>query len=151
MQTSSLPKKDCKFLFFSRQSWSLSSEGSLKFDTYRGTGRPIIMIISENPCHSHLLASVYQKSYHYLFYDCRGWDSNTKPSACEANVLTYCATAAVLSLLEEIQDRTSPFQVEFTAKQIRTITNLFFSFKLTQGTTHSCVKIHNCSAEKTSR
>ena len=26
---------------------------------------------------------------------CRGWDSNTEPSACEANTLTRCATAAV--------------------------------------------------------
>ena len=27
---------------------------------------------------------------------CRGWDSNTQPSACVANVLTHCATAAAL-------------------------------------------------------
>ena len=25
---------------------------------------------------------------------CRGWDSNTQPSACRANALTHCATAA---------------------------------------------------------
>ena len=27
---------------------------------------------------------------------CRGWDSNTKPFACEANALAPCATAAVV-------------------------------------------------------
>ena len=41
--------------------------------------------------------SVWQWSCHYLFYDlvCRGWDTNTQPSACEANALTDCITAAV--------------------------------------------------------
>ena len=29
---------------------------------------------------------------------CRGWDSNTQPSACQTNVLTDCATAAALLL-----------------------------------------------------
>ena len=24
---------------------------------------------------------------------CRGWDSNTRPSACDVNAITYCATA----------------------------------------------------------
>ena len=30
---------------------------------------------------------------------CRGWDSNTQPSACEANALTHCAAAAVTFIL----------------------------------------------------
>ena len=29
---------------------------------------------------------------------CRGWDSNAQPSACGANALTHCATAAVATL-----------------------------------------------------
>ena len=28
---------------------------------------------------------------------CRGWDSNTKPSACEANALTDCSTVSVFT------------------------------------------------------
>ena len=31
----------------------------------------------------------------FTTYVCRGLDSNTQPSACEANVLTHCAVAAV--------------------------------------------------------
>ena len=33
---------------------------------------------------------------------CGGWDSNIQPYACEANALTYCATAAVKLLLNLI-------------------------------------------------
>ena len=32
----------------------------------------------------------------FTTYVCRGWDTNTQPSACEANALAYCATAAVI-------------------------------------------------------
>ena len=31
----------------------------------------------------------------FTTYVCRGWYSNNKPSACKANALTHCATAAV--------------------------------------------------------
>ena len=48
-------------------------------------GYPFIMVISEDPWHSHLLRSV--EVY-------RGWDSNIQPSAREANALMDCATAA---------------------------------------------------------
>ena len=30
----------------------------------------------------------------FTTYVCRGWDSNTQPSACGVNALTHCATAA---------------------------------------------------------
>ena len=55
------------------------------------------MVISEDTWHSHLVPSVWQWSCHYLFYDlvCSGWNTNTQPSACEANALTDCITAAV--------------------------------------------------------
>ena len=39
-----------------RHSWSLNSKGSLMCHTY--TGHSFIMVISEDPCHSHLLPSV---------------------------------------------------------------------------------------------
>ena len=47
--------------------WPLSSEGSLTRHTYCDTGLPFIMVISEDPWHSHLLPSVWQWSCHYLF------------------------------------------------------------------------------------
>ena len=34
---------------------------------------------------------------------CRGWDLNTQPSACGANALTHCATAAVECDVQNIQ------------------------------------------------
>ena len=34
-------------------------------------------------------------------YACRGLDSNTQPSACGANALTHCATAAVYTFVIE--------------------------------------------------
>ena len=43
-----------------RHSWPLSSEGSLACHTYCDTGHPFIVVISENPWHSHLLPSVWQ-------------------------------------------------------------------------------------------
>ena len=54
--------------------WSLSSEGYLlwvclwlfmKLDDYH----PFIIVISEDPWHSHLLPSVWKRSCLYLFYD----------------------------------------------------------------------------------
>ena len=32
---------------------------------------------------------------------CRGWDLNTQPSACGANALTHCATAAARKLVKK--------------------------------------------------
>ena len=50
-----------------RHSSPLSSEGSLACKTYCDTGHPFIMVISEDPRHSHLLPSVWYWSWHYLF------------------------------------------------------------------------------------
>ena len=52
---------------YNQHSWPLSSEGSLTCQTYCDTRHPFIMVISENPWHAHLLLSVWQWSYHYLF------------------------------------------------------------------------------------
>ena len=54
---------------YARHSLPLTSEGSLACQVYGGTGHPFIMVISEDPCHSHihLLPSVWQWSCHYLF------------------------------------------------------------------------------------
>ena len=43
---------------YTRHLWPLCSEGSLEWHTYCGTGHPLIMVISEDPWHSHPLPSV---------------------------------------------------------------------------------------------
>ena len=48
-----------------RHSWPLSSEGSSHL--YCDTGHPFIMVISEDPWHSHLLPGVKYWSCRYLF------------------------------------------------------------------------------------
>ena len=88
METSPLPVKSCK-LTCARDSWPLSSEGSLTCHTYCDTGHSFIMVISEDPWHSLLLLSVSQWSCHYPFLRL------TQPSACEANAIAHCAIAAV--------------------------------------------------------
>ena len=55
METSPLPVKGCKFW-----TWAVRV---LK----RDTGHPFIMVISEDPWHSHLLPSVWKWSCRYLF------------------------------------------------------------------------------------
>ena len=72
METSTLLTKGCKF-------WPIQSthghgavhEGSLACHTYCDTWHPFIMVISEDPWHSHLLPSVWQWSCHYLFLQLR--------------------------------------------------------------------------------
>ena len=46
-----------QILIYTRHSWALSSKGSLACHTYYGTGHPLIMVISEDLWHSHLLPS----------------------------------------------------------------------------------------------
>ena len=57
-----------QILTFARLFWPLSSEGSSACHTYCDTGHPFIMVISEDPWHSHVMPRVCQWSYHYLFY-----------------------------------------------------------------------------------
>ena len=67
------------FFTLARHSWPLSSEDSLACHIYFDTGHPFISGVVDT-----------------CFYDfCRGWDSNTQPSAWDANALTHCATAVV--------------------------------------------------------
>ena len=47
--------------------WPLSSEGSKAWHIYSDTAHSFMMVISEVPWTSHLLASVWQWSCHYLF------------------------------------------------------------------------------------
>ena len=56
-----------QMLAFARHSWPLSSEGSNTCHTYCDTSLPLIMVISEDPWHSHLLPSVWHWSCLYLF------------------------------------------------------------------------------------
>ena len=47
--------------------WPLSSKGFKAWHIYSDTAHPFMMVISEDPWTSHLLASVWQWSCHYLF------------------------------------------------------------------------------------
>ena len=51
---------------FAQHSWSVSNEGSLTCHTYCHSSNPFIMVISEDPWHSHLLLNVWQLSCHYM-------------------------------------------------------------------------------------
>ena len=55
-----------QILTYARNSWPLISKGSLTCHTYCDTDQPFIMVISEDPWHSHLLPSVWKWSCHYL-------------------------------------------------------------------------------------
>ena len=52
---------------YARHSWPLSSEGSLTCHIHCDMDLPFIMVISEDPWHSHQMLSVWQRSCHYLF------------------------------------------------------------------------------------
>ena len=56
-----------QILTYARHSPPSSSDGSLACHTYFDTGHPFIMVISEDPWHSHLLPSVWQWSCRYRF------------------------------------------------------------------------------------
>ena len=60
--------------------------------THCDTGLPFLMVIFEDPWHSHLLLKVLQWSCHYLFYDLGLSRPRIEPrsSACKANVLPLC-------------------------------------------------------------
>ena len=54
-------------LCYAQHSWPLNSEGSETCHTYCDTCLLFLMVISEDPWHSHLLPSIWQWSCHYLF------------------------------------------------------------------------------------
>ena len=68
---------------YAHHSWPLSSEGSLTCHTWWDTGLPFIMVITEDSWYSHLLPSVWQWSYHYLFLRLRSvMTGNWTPISC---------------------------------------------------------------------
>ena len=81
-----------QILTYARHLCPLNIEGSLTCHTHCDTGLPfIIMVISEDPCHSHLLPSVWQWSYYYLFLRLRyvaTGDRTPISRICEANALS---------------------------------------------------------------
>ena len=80
------------FDLYARHSWPLSSEGSLTCHTYYDTGLPFIMVISEDPWHSHLMPSVWQWSCHYLVLRLRSVVTRdwTLISRMQGNALALC-------------------------------------------------------------
>ena len=93
-----------QILTYARHSWLMSSEGSLTCHTYFHAGHLVIMVISEDPWHSHPLPSVWEWICYYLFLRLtsghRGWSSNSQPSACEANAIPHYATVAVPTMMK---------------------------------------------------
>ena len=57
-----------QILTYAWHSWPLRSEGSLTCHTYCDTGHSFIMVISEEPWHSHILPSVWQWNVTTCFY-----------------------------------------------------------------------------------
>ena len=53
---------------YARHSSSLSSKRTLPAQTYSNTGHPFIVANLYNPCHSHLLPSVWEWSKRYFGY-----------------------------------------------------------------------------------
>ena len=90
-----------QILTYDRHLWPMSSEGSLTCHTYCDTDLPFIMVISEDPCHSHLLPSVWQRSCHYLFL--RLWSvaigDRSPISRMQCEHSTSTPTAKLISLL----------------------------------------------------
>ena len=88
---------------------AIEHEESLACHTYCDTGHPFIVVISEDPWHSHLLPSVWQWNYHYLFLWLKSVEAGirTQLSACGANTLTHCAIAAAMKC--EVSTRVKKF------------------------------------------
>ena len=81
---------------YTRHSGPLRSKGPLTCQTYSDMEHLFIMVISRGPMTltpiaKHLSVELALFLRHTA---CRCWD--TQPSACEANALTDCASAAVI-------------------------------------------------------
>ena len=83
-----------QILSYAWQSRPLSIEGSLASQTCSDTGYPFLIVISEDPWHAHLLPSVLQWRYHYLYL--RLMVGIRIPNLPHANDLTDWAIAAVV-------------------------------------------------------
>ena len=83
-------------------SWPLSNESSLTCHTHCDTGHLFIMVISKNrdnhTCCREFSSEAVSAWFFLSTYVCRGWNSNTQPSVCEATALTDCAHERLLWL-----------------------------------------------------
>ena len=71
----------------------VSSEVSLACHTYCDKGHSFIMVISDDPWHTHLLSSVKLCSCYFLTTKvCRGWNRTPNLRPFGANALTDCGT-----------------------------------------------------------
>ena len=98
METSTLPVKGCKSLTYARHSWPLNGEGSLACITLCQTGVSVYNVHLRELMALTLIAERFAVELSQIVltsYVCRGLDSNTQSSACEANVLTHGAIAAI--------------------------------------------------------
>ena len=84
-------RRTAKFELFS----ALIAIEQWAYHTYCDTGYPFIMVISEVPWNSHLLPSVWQWSFHYLFLRLGSVAAGIPtPNFPLAKALLDCATAA---------------------------------------------------------
>ena len=70
--------KGFKFLTYSQHLWPLSSDSSLTCYIYYDTGHLFIIIISEDPWHSHLLPNFWQWNCHFLFLQLRSVEAKIR-------------------------------------------------------------------------
>ena len=89
-----------QILTYARHSWTLSSEGSLTCHAHCDTGLPFIMVISEDPWHSHLLPSVWQWSCHLPVFTtqvCRDRWSNPGLPHARRTLYLYATAFSMIS------------------------------------------------------
>ena len=97
METSPLPVMGCNYwpMLGTHGHWAVRV---FRCHTYCDTGHPFIMVIS---CDTIWRAfGSGDVTTCFMTRVCRCWDSNTQHSACEANSLTQCATAAVIGCIK---------------------------------------------------
>ena len=75
-------------------SWQLSSDGSSACHTYCDIRHPLIMVIFEDPWHSHLMPSIWQWSCHYLLWRLRSVAAGIQTHTLAHATLHNCATTA---------------------------------------------------------
>ena len=78
---------------------TISTEPVPKWTSYCDMGYPLIMVISEDH-DTYTYCRTFNTGLSLLSFTTKvscSWDSNTQPSACEANVLTDCAIVGAIS------------------------------------------------------
>ena len=81
---------------YARHSCPWNSEGSFACHTYCDTMYLFVWPMSYKSVAKSLWVELSLPFLTTYMYVCRGWDSNTRPSACESNSLTVCGTAKYL-------------------------------------------------------